>query len=153
MKIYETHSHIVDALNNGEISETIIMASAAGWYVGSVQRDLEDGFIQPYSRDSGYMSKREAEDYWEYIQESEIEDDENESTYTLTYLGDTDERYENPNFSLRSCIYEVSGVQPYQMEGYEKERLEKNLASQIGVTACVVSYGMKALRVFVKTQA
>ena len=73
MKIHEKHRYIVDGLNNGEISGTIIMASAAGWYVGSVERDLEDGFIQPYSRDSGYMSERQAENYWDYIHRSETD--------------------------------------------------------------------------------
>jgi len=71
MKIHEKHSHIVDALNAGEVSEQIIMASAAGWYLGTVERDLEDDFIQPYSRDTDYMSKEKAEDFWEYNQESD----------------------------------------------------------------------------------
>ena len=40
-----------------EVSEPIVMASAAGWYVGKVCR--EDGFIQPYDRFTEYMTQEE----------------------------------------------------------------------------------------------
>ena len=38
-----------------EVSEPIVMASAAGWYVGAICR--EDGFVQPYDRFTEYMTK------------------------------------------------------------------------------------------------
>jgi len=38
-----------------EISEPIVMASAAGWYVGSVYKEPEcDDMIAPYSRHTPY---------------------------------------------------------------------------------------------------
>ena len=74
MKIHENCLPIINALNNGEISEEIIMASAAGWYLGTIQRDLEDGYLMPYSRDTDYMSKQMAEDYYAYDQLPAIED-------------------------------------------------------------------------------
>jgi|TARA_B110000444_G_C18739772_1_gene547399 hypothetical protein len=36
------------------VSEPVIMASAAGWYVGAI--DNSEGFIQPYNRYSGYYA-------------------------------------------------------------------------------------------------
>jgi len=76
MKIHEKHLHIVDALNVGEVSEQIIMASAAGWYVGTVQvlempSICSGGILVPFSRDTDYMSEKEAEDCWEYNPESD----------------------------------------------------------------------------------
>ena len=41
-----------------EVSEPIVMSSAAGWYVGAVCR--EDGMIQPFDRYTYYMSLDEA---------------------------------------------------------------------------------------------
>ena len=41
------------------ISEPIVMASAAGWYVGKVCK--EDGFVQPYDRFTEYMTQEEAQ--------------------------------------------------------------------------------------------
>ena len=41
-----------------EVSEPIVMASAAGWYVGSI--DNSEGFIQPYDRYTDYMTKESA---------------------------------------------------------------------------------------------
>ena len=38
--------------DNDGVSEPVIMASAAGWYVGAI--DNSEGFIQPYNRYSGY---------------------------------------------------------------------------------------------------
>ena len=40
------------------VSEPIAMASAAGWYVGSI--DNSEGFIQPYDRYTDYMTKESA---------------------------------------------------------------------------------------------
>ena len=42
-----------------KVSEPIVMASAAGWYVGKVCR--EDGFVQPYDRFTEYMTQEEAQ--------------------------------------------------------------------------------------------
>jgi hypothetical protein len=44
--------------NNDGVSEPIAMASAAGWYVGSI--DNSEGFIQPYDRYTDYMTKESA---------------------------------------------------------------------------------------------
>ena len=42
-----------------EVSEPIVMASAAGWYVGAICK--EDGFIQPYDRYTEYMTQEKAQ--------------------------------------------------------------------------------------------
>ena len=42
-----------------KVSEPIVMASAAGWYVGAICK--EDGFIQPYDRYTEYMTKEKAQ--------------------------------------------------------------------------------------------
>ena len=42
-----------------EVSEPIVMASAAGWYVGAICK--EDGFIQPYDRYTQFMTKEQAQ--------------------------------------------------------------------------------------------
>ena len=39
------------------VSEAIVMASAAGWYVGKI--DNSEGFIQPYNRYSEYFATPE----------------------------------------------------------------------------------------------
>jgi len=41
-----------------EVSEPIVMSSAAGWYVGAICK--EDGIIQPFDRYTYYMSLDEA---------------------------------------------------------------------------------------------
>ena len=41
-----------------EVSENIVMASAAGWYVGSICKE-NDGFIQPYDRYTDYFATPE----------------------------------------------------------------------------------------------
>jgi|TARA_B110000259_G_scaffold180444_1_gene221189 hypothetical protein len=48
------------------VSKPIVMASAAGWYVGQVCRDIETGDLLPWSRNSDYMSEEEAIKYYEY---------------------------------------------------------------------------------------
>ena len=40
------------------VSEPIVMASAAGWYVGSICKE-DDGFIQPYDRYTDYFATPE----------------------------------------------------------------------------------------------
>ena len=42
-----------------EVSEPIVMASAAGWYVGKICK--EDGFVQPYDRYTEYMTQEQAQ--------------------------------------------------------------------------------------------
>ena len=41
-----------------EVSEPIVMASAAGWYVGAICKE-DDGFIQPYDRYTDYFATPE----------------------------------------------------------------------------------------------
>lgn len=41
-----------------QVSESIVMASAAGWYVGSICKE-DDGFIQPYDRYTDYFATPE----------------------------------------------------------------------------------------------
>tara|TARA_Y100000385_G_scaffold287907_1_gene353234 strand:+ start:721 stop:918 length:198 start_codon:yes stop_codon:yes gene_type:complete len=43
--------------DNDGVSEAIVMASAAGWYVGKI--DNSEGFIQPYNRYSEYFATPE----------------------------------------------------------------------------------------------
>ena len=44
--------------NTDGISEPIVMASAAGWYVGAI--DKSEGFIQPYDSYTDYMTQEDA---------------------------------------------------------------------------------------------
>ena len=45
-----------------ELSEPIVMASAAGWYVGAVCKDPDcDGMIVPYNRYTDYMTQENAQ--------------------------------------------------------------------------------------------
>ena len=44
------------------VSEPIVMASAAGWYVGSICKDPDcDGMIVPYNRYTEYMTQENAQ--------------------------------------------------------------------------------------------
>ena len=44
------------------VSENIVMASAAGWYVGAICKDEEcGGMIVPYDRYTEYMTKEQAQ--------------------------------------------------------------------------------------------
>ena len=44
------------------VSEPIVMASAAGWYVGAVCKDPDcGGMIVPYNRFTEYMTQEEAQ--------------------------------------------------------------------------------------------
>ena len=56
-----------------EVSEPIVMASAAGWYVGAVYKEPEcDDMIAPYRRDTGYhATPEEAEMLLEYLEKDE----------------------------------------------------------------------------------
>ena len=60
MKIHTKKEDI--KFKNG-ISAPIVMESNAGCYVGTV--DNSDGFLQPYTRLSDYMSKTVAEIFYE----------------------------------------------------------------------------------------
>ena len=45
-----------------ELSEPIVMASAAGWYVGAVCKDPDcGGMIVPYNRYTDYMTQENAQ--------------------------------------------------------------------------------------------
>ena len=45
-----------------EVSEPIVMASAAGWYVGAICKDPDcDGMIVPYNRYTDYMTQENAQ--------------------------------------------------------------------------------------------
>ena len=59
---------IVEALleNKGsEASFPIVMASAAGWYVGQVYVDNDFQFLGPYDRLTEYMSEDDAIKWWD----------------------------------------------------------------------------------------
>ena len=44
------------------VSEPIVMASAAGWYVGAICKDPDcDGMIVPYNRYTDYMTQENAQ--------------------------------------------------------------------------------------------
>ena len=55
MKILKDTKNI--KFNTSGVSEPIVMASAAGWYVGSI--DKSEGFIQPYDRYTDYVATPE----------------------------------------------------------------------------------------------
>ena len=45
-----------------EVSEPIVMASAAGWYVGAICKDPDcDGMIVPFDRYTDYMTQESAQ--------------------------------------------------------------------------------------------
>ena len=45
-----------------EVSENIVMASAAGWYVGAICKDEDcGGMIVPYNRFTEYMTQEKAQ--------------------------------------------------------------------------------------------
>ena len=45
-----------------KVSEPIVMASAAGWYVGAICKDPDcDGMIVPYNRYTEYMTQESAQ--------------------------------------------------------------------------------------------
>ena len=52
----------VDGSTYMEISEPIVMASAAGWYVGAICKDEDcGGMIVPYNRFTEYMTQEKAQ--------------------------------------------------------------------------------------------
>ena len=44
-----------------EVSEPIVMASAAGWYVGAICKEDGNLFIHPYDRYTEYMTQEKAQ--------------------------------------------------------------------------------------------
>ena len=59
------HKDIEDVkFNSNGVSEHIVMASAAGWYVGQVCKDpsIGDWFVGPYDRHTGYHATPEEAD-------------------------------------------------------------------------------------------
>jgi hypothetical protein len=52
----------IDPDFGGEVSESIVMRSNAGWYIGSICRPepTEPDWIEPYDKETGYMTKEEA---------------------------------------------------------------------------------------------
>tara|TARA_R110002020_G_scaffold370023_1_gene581783 strand:- start:240 stop:488 length:249 start_codon:yes stop_codon:yes gene_type:complete len=54
---------VKDIKFENNISEPVVMASSAGWYVGEVYN--ENGLLMPHSRLTAYMTKEEAVDYLE----------------------------------------------------------------------------------------
>jgi hypothetical protein len=65
MQIYRKIEDIKFATQNVygeemEVSESIVMASAAGWYVGAICKDSElDGMISPFARYTDYFATPE----------------------------------------------------------------------------------------------
>ena len=60
MKIGSKFLDVVEALfEPEEVSKPIVMASAAGWYVGEVYLDGAFGFVGPHSRLTGYYRSEE----------------------------------------------------------------------------------------------
>ena len=56
------HKDIEDVkFNSNGVSEHIVMASAAGWYVGQVCKDPSIGgwFVEPYDRHTHYVATPE----------------------------------------------------------------------------------------------
>ena len=70
-------------LDNSEVkglvvSDPIVMMSAAGWYVGRICRDEHDypEMVQPYSRETGYMSEQNAIETLHRMNQAEQEEPE-----------------------------------------------------------------------------
>ena len=60
MKILKDIKEIVFSDGDMPISEYIVMASAAGWYVGKVCKDPDcGGMVVPYDRYTGYYASSE----------------------------------------------------------------------------------------------
>tara|TARA_B100000029_G_scaffold422884_1_gene429805 strand:- start:448 stop:660 length:213 start_codon:yes stop_codon:yes gene_type:complete len=60
MKILKDIKEIVFSDGDMPVSEFIVMASAAGWYVGKVCKDPDcGGMVVPYDRYTGYYASSE----------------------------------------------------------------------------------------------
>ena len=61
-----------DGDNPSDYSEMKVLQSAAGYYIGTIYTDPDDGFEEPGSRDSDYFDTREeAEKYLEELEKGE----------------------------------------------------------------------------------
>ena len=69
----ELLKNIKDIVFTNNISEPVVMRSAAGWYIGKVYN--EDGFVMPYDRLTEYMSKEDAIAFLEVEQPVEVIED------------------------------------------------------------------------------
>ena len=49
------------------VSNLKVMRSGAGYYLGRTCIDKEHGFEEPYSRETGYMKKEDAEKLWQAV--------------------------------------------------------------------------------------
>ena len=60
MKILKDIKEIVFSDGDMPVSEFVVMASAAGWYVGKVCKDPDcGGMVLPYDRYTGYYASSE----------------------------------------------------------------------------------------------
>ena len=60
MKILKDIKEIVFSDGDMPVSEFVVMASAAGWYVGQVCKDPDcGGMVVPYDRYTGYYASSE----------------------------------------------------------------------------------------------
>tara|TARA_B100001250_G_scaffold414618_1_gene454735 strand:- start:36849 stop:37073 length:225 start_codon:yes stop_codon:yes gene_type:complete len=60
MKILKDIKEIVFSDGDMPVSEFVVMASAAGWYVGKVCKDPDcGGMVVPYDRYTGYYASSE----------------------------------------------------------------------------------------------
>ena len=60
MKILKDIKEIVFSDGDIPVSEFVVMASAAGWYVGKVCKDPDcGGMVVPYDRYTGYYASSE----------------------------------------------------------------------------------------------
>ena len=54
------------------VSEPIVMASAAGWYVGAICKDPDcDGMIVPFDRYTDYMTQENAQKCLDLVEQGE----------------------------------------------------------------------------------
>ena len=59
------NEHVNDLIKFPNMSWPIVMASAAGWYVGRVIVETNTTMVQPYDRLSKYMTEEDALKFWE----------------------------------------------------------------------------------------
>lgn len=57
------------------ISDPVVMASSAGWYIGLIGVGSDSSMIEPYDRFTGYMTKEEAIKYYEAHFSDEYDDE------------------------------------------------------------------------------
>lgn len=88
MEIHKEHEYLVEAARveakaSNEIADFVtkplVMASAAGWYVGAVcwsrEADYPDDLLlQPWDRYTDYMTEKAALEYYEYQKEHDAKE-------------------------------------------------------------------------------